>query len=129
MSYARFLFLTQSSDLNTGIDLIREHIERVASTPRPTVRRELKVAQAYAESLRNGYGWQLTRHVFSTVAQPGICFDGVNLIARRVDFDPALPRLCIGKHIDSMPHSPGADDNSSAVTMLFVLSLKICIRR
>lgn len=44
-----------------------------------------------------------------------------NIVAR-TDFDPAIPKILIGAHYDSVPRSPGADDNASAVASLLAIA-------
>ena len=41
-----------------------------------------------------------------------------NLIANLLDSDPAAPYLLVGAHYDTVPGTPGADDNASAVAVL-----------
>ena len=45
----------------------------------------------------------------------------VNLIARPADL-PSGPRLIIGAHLDTVPGTPGADDNASGVAVLLEVS-------
>ncbi len=41
-----------------------------------------------------------------------------NLVGRRVGARPELPRVLVGAHVDTVPGSPGADDNASGVAVL-----------
>lgn len=41
-----------------------------------------------------------------------------NVVGRRAGSDPARPWVVVGAHFDSTPHTPGADDNASAVAAM-----------
>jgi Zn-dependent M28 family amino/carboxypeptidase len=41
-----------------------------------------------------------------------------NLVFEKVGEDPSLPVIIMGAHYDSVPFTPGADDNASGVSML-----------
>jgi hypothetical protein len=42
----------------------------------------------------------------------------VNVIATAPGLDPAAPHLVVGAHLDTVPQSPGAEDNASGVAVL-----------
>ncbi|MFN0196458.1 MAG: M28 family peptidase, partial [Planctomycetaceae bacterium] len=49
--------------------------------------------------------------------------NGTNLIAVHPAHPPGnRPRVCVGAHLDSVTHSPGADDNGSAVAALLEIA-------
>lgn len=45
-----------------------------------------------------------------------------NVIADPPGFDPAQPHLVIGAHLDTVPQSPGAEDNASGVAVMLELA-------
>jgi Zn-dependent M28 family amino/carboxypeptidase len=45
-----------------------------------------------------------------------------NVIADPPGFDPAQPHVVIGAHLDTVPQSPGAEDNASGVAVLLELA-------
>lgn len=45
-----------------------------------------------------------------------------NVIADPPGFDPTEPHLVVGAHLDSVPQSPGAEDNASGVAVMLELS-------
>ena len=79
-------------------------------------RERLEAAQRYvAEQWRS---WNLT------VSSDAFSYMGerfTNLIARPTSF-PAGKRLLIGAHLDTVPGTPGADDNASGVAALLEVS-------
>ena len=46
----------------------------------------------------------------------------VNVIADPPGFDPAKPHVVIGAHLDTVPQSPGAEDNASGITTMIELA-------
>ena len=48
--------------------------------------------------------------------------DGVNLLTRPLPDQDDLPLFIVGAHYDSLPCTPGADDNASAVAALLELA-------
>jgi Zn-dependent M28 family amino/carboxypeptidase len=92
---------------------LRDHVERLALSPRPPqspgharaaehVRRHLE---------RSGYHVEEQLVALRTLS-------GRNLLTRPVPDRPDRPLLIVGAHYDSLPNSPGADDNASAVAAL-----------
>lgn len=71
------------------------------STPEQRDRARAYLAQALAQA-----GWQPQAQSFS---------GGVNLVAQRPGTDPTAGTLLLAAHYDTVPLSPGADDNASAV--------------
>jgi len=45
-----------------------------------------------------------------------------NVIAEPIAFDAASPHLIVGAHLDTVPQSPGANDNASGVAVLLELA-------
>lgn len=76
----------------------------------------LKAAEAYVtEQWRS---WRLAVS-FDELSYTGERF--VNLIARPMK-SPRSPRLIIGAHLDTVPGTPGADDNASGVAVMLEVS-------
>jgi Zn-dependent M28 family amino/carboxypeptidase len=49
----------------------------------------------------------------------------VNIIAYGKNFDPLQPAILLGAHYDTVPGTPGADDNASAVAVLLETARKV----
>ena len=81
-----------------------------------TSRAHLEAAQAYVASQWWQWGLQVVPDEFS---HQGERF--ANLIARPIACPPG-PRLILGAHLDTVPGSPGADDNSSGVAALLEIA-------
>ena len=45
-----------------------------------------------------------------------------NVVAVPAGFDPARPHLVVGAHLDTVPQSPGAEDNASGVAVVLELA-------
>src|SRR5579864_7108585 len=103
-------------DLTNLSRLLREHVECLASKPRPPDTREHQAAREYiVNHLRNsGFTVKVVPH------QEGgdTC---LNIYTKSIPADKNLPVVVIGAHYDSIPESPGADDNGSAVAALLEL--------
>ncbi len=52
-----------------------------------------------------------------------------NVVATNDGGDPARPWVVIGAHFDSTPHTPGADDNASAVAAMLEIARLLAGRR
>ena len=117
----------------TDIDRIREHIVELTRVPRPCHSAELESCRQYVTHRLEEFGWVVQRHEWSEVNDYGDLnfgesLTGINLVATRPASDAAggerkaLPRLCVGAHLDSRPDTPGADDNASAVATLLEIA-------
>src|SRR5262245_58178983 len=93
---------------------LRVHVERLASAPRAPGTEEHRQARVYIKG-------RLERAGF-TVEERSAAGAGVNLLTRPLPDQPGLPLVIIGAHYDSIPGSPGADDNASAVAALLELA-------
>ena len=81
--------------------------------------------------LSAGHG-QARRHITETFQQAaldveqrrfeGPGFDGFNILTKPIPERDELPLLVVGAHYDSVPGSPGADDNASGVAALLALA-------
>src|SRR5947209_7951365 len=109
--------MTPDRELAERTRRLREDVAALAQAPRPMgssahrqagdyIRQELKQAGLIVDEMR--------------FREAG--FVGTNLHARP-RLDPSeLPLLIVGAHYDSIPGSPGADDNASAVAALLELA-------
>jgi Zn-dependent M28 family amino/carboxypeptidase len=85
---------------------LRQHVEALAGTPRVPGTPEHARAVEYIEDAFNDMGLWCVKHVFE---------DGsVNIVAEK----SKVPTFVVGAHFDSVPGSPGADDNASGVAAL-----------
>jgi Zn-dependent M28 family amino/carboxypeptidase len=96
---------------------LRAHVEALASAPRPPNTRAHKEAAAYVRQHLGRAGFTVDDMRFSEGGY--LC---INLAARPIPDRPELPLVLIGAHYDSIPDSPGADDNASAVAALIELA-------
>lgn len=100
-------------------DRLRRHVERLDE---PRGRRfavaAMHRAEDYVTRELESAGWRVRREGFT---RPGA--SGVNLLAdwQTAGADPAR-KLLVGAHLDTVPGSPGADDNASAVAALLELA-------
>jgi hypothetical protein len=95
---------------------LRQAVERI-SVPRPYGSEANRDVCAWLHAELAGMGY--------AVARQGR-FD--NLVARWPD-DPEEPEILVGAHYDSVPGSPGADDNASAVAALLACARSLAGRR
>lgn len=93
------------------------HLTRLEGERHPyTNRAQLRAAQEYVAEQWRSWGYAVVPDEFSYMGEPF-----VNLIAQAPDHPPG-PRLIIGAHLDTVPGSPGADDNASGVAAMLELS-------
>jgi Zn-dependent M28 family amino/carboxypeptidase len=109
--------MTELPELETLEDRLRLHVEGLAAIPRPPGSAAHTLAQASIEAHLRQAGFSVTRQPFSNNGTAG-----VNLITAPRPNDPKLPLVIVGAHYDSIPDSPGADDNASAVAALMELA-------
>ena len=74
---------------------------------------KLDAAGEYIEGEFADMGLDVQRQEYEVSGQ-----NTANIIARSVWFDPSRPTLLLGAHYDTVPGTPGADDNASAVAVL-----------
>ncbi len=96
---------------------LRTHVETLASTPRPPGSPEHTQAAAYIRDHLRTAGFTV-RETEQAVGG----FPCRNLLTDPFPQDERLPLVIIGAHYDSIPGSPGADDNGSAVAALLELA-------
>ena len=97
-------------------DLVRlERLVRRSATPRhPSTSRDAldAVEDLVALELASA-GLRVERHLFTHAGR-----EFHNVLGTRDGTDPSRPWLVVGAHFDSTPHTPGADDNASAVAAM-----------
>ena len=74
---------------------------------------KLRAAGEYVEGEFTDMGLTVGRHEYEASGR-----STANIIARSVWFDPSKPAILLGAHYDTVPGTPGADDNASAVAVL-----------
>src|SRR5947208_1862625 len=109
--------MTDLPELDLLEDRLRLHVEALASIPRPPGSAAHMLAQASIEAHFRQAGFAVTRQPFQV---GGVA--GVNLLTAPRPDRPELPLLVVAAHYDSIPDSPGADDNASAVAALMELA-------
>jgi Zn-dependent M28 family amino/carboxypeptidase len=99
------------------------HVRTLAQSPRPAESRALQAARSYVAAEFESHGWNIESTRFKATADDGTQITGINLVARHPSlFTGERPRFCVGAHVDSIPDSPGADDNASAVATLLEIA-------
>jgi Zn-dependent M28 family amino/carboxypeptidase len=96
---------------------LRAHVAYLAATPRPPGSPAHRQAADYIRDQLQRAGFSVDTENFSEEG-----FQGTNLLTRPLPDRPDLPLVIIGAHYDSIPGSPGADDNASAVAALLELA-------
>ena len=95
------------------VERLRSHLQKLEGERHPWMSPErLQAAQRYVTEQWRSWGLTVSWDEFSYMGQRF-----VNLIARPPDF-PTGPRLILGAHLDTVPGTPGADDNASGVAAL-----------
>jgi Zn-dependent M28 family amino/carboxypeptidase len=100
---------------------LRRHVERLAKVPRPPGSSEHAQAHTYLTQ-------ELSAAGFVVSCERGICHGQsvsnayANLLTAPMPADPNLPLFVVAAHYDSIPTSPGADDNASALAALIELA-------
>lgn len=92
---------------------LRSHVEKLARTPRMPGSPEHLAAAEHIRAHLQEAGFSVQRERFQGPER-----FGTNLLTQPLPENEALPLLVIGAHYDSVPGSPGADDNASAVAAL-----------
>ena len=102
---------------------LRTHVRTLAASPRVPGTAEHAQAAAYVREHLLQAGLEVSDDPFSDGAQRG-----VNIRARLPSDATELPLLIVGAHYDSIPGSPGADDNASAVAALLEIARSLSSR-
>jgi Zn-dependent M28 family amino/carboxypeptidase len=98
-------------------DRLRQHVEELAATPRPPESAAHRRAGDYIRARFQEAGFIVDEQPFDLTGHPGL-----NLLTRPQPENSTLPLVIIGAHYDSIPDSPGADDNASGVAALLELA-------
>lgn len=109
--------------MEVDLELLRTHLAELARVPRPAESKRLAELQTYVTLTLEGSGWCVSPHAFTAESDYRSHLNGINLVAHHTDHPVTDgPRFCIGAHLDSLPDSPGADDNASAVATLLEIA-------
>jgi Zn-dependent M28 family amino/carboxypeptidase len=92
---------------------LRAHVAALAASPRPPGSAEHRAAREYIGAHLGRAGFEVEAVSYAS---------GLNLLTAPIPADDALPLVIVGAHYDSIPGSPGADDNASAVAALLELA-------
>jgi Zn-dependent M28 family amino/carboxypeptidase len=96
---------------------LRQHVEVLAQAPRVPTSRAHRDAEDYIADHLQAAGFAVQEAGYLPEGTP--C---TNLIARMLPENTAHPLVIIGAHYDTVPDTPGADDNASAVAALLELA-------
>jgi Zn-dependent M28 family amino/carboxypeptidase len=92
---------------------LRAHVQTLAATPRPPGSPAHRKAAAHVEAHLRQAGFAVEPLTLSDAG-----YTALNLVTRPLPDRPDLPLVLVAAHYDSIPDSPGADDNASAVAAL-----------
>lgn len=96
---------------------VRQHVAALARTPRTPGSREHRAAADYVRHHLEQAGLSVEEASFE---QAGLA--GTNVLARLPPQQGDRPVVVVGAHYDSIPGTPGADDNASGVAALIELA-------
>ena len=103
----------------TGLEQrLRQHVAALASIPRPPGSAAHRQAQDYIRTHLSRAGFSVQDDAYT----PASKVPGLNLLTRPLPERADLPLVIVGAHYDSLPETPGADDNASAVAALLELA-------
>lgn len=109
------------------------HLAEVVG-PRPATAPSYLRAADWVAGRFERLGWQVQRQRFP--APEGVSWGvaveaggSLNVVAQRGDLRPGEPWLAIGAHLDTVPRSPGAEDNASGIGVLLAVGRAITWRR
>jgi Zn-dependent M28 family amino/carboxypeptidase len=104
-------------DLRQLESRLKHHVEVLAQSPRVPGTRAHRLAEDYIADFLHHAGFSVQEANYLPEGYP--C---TNFLARRLPEPPAGPLVVVGAHYDTVPGSPGADDNASAVAALLELA-------
>lgn len=104
-------------NLDALAERLQTHVRYLAARPRPHGSHEHEQAKKYIRDHVQSCGFRVTA---SAHREAGFTFE--NLLTQPHPADEQLPLLIVAAHFDSVPGSPGADDNASAVAALLELA-------
>ena len=103
--------------LDTLADRLRHHVQELAATPRPPDTPAHRRAVDYIRTWFDVAGFSVDEQSFDLTG-----LTGLNLLTHPLPRNSTLPLVIVGAHYDSIPNSPGADDNASGVAALLELA-------
>ena len=104
-------------DLPALADRLRQHVLTLARAPRAPGSAEHRQAAAYVRGHLERAGFVVRESAFREGG-----FAGVNLLTDPLPARGGLPLVIVGAHYDTIPDTPGADDNASAIAALLELA-------
>lgn len=102
------------------VDHLRTHVDRLAGLigPRyPGRPKTFKAAADYAETELGQFGDLVVRERYQTLGE-----EVANIYVERAGATKPRETVIVGAHYDTIPSTPGADDNASAVAMLIEIA-------
>jgi Zn-dependent M28 family amino/carboxypeptidase len=99
---------------------LRQHVEFIARTARPPGSAWHARSRGYIRERLAGAGCTPTEDAAELAGLPL-----VNVLTEALPSAPELPLVIVGAHYDSVPGSPGADDNASAVAALLEIAAQM----
>src|SRR5262249_25406460 len=109
--------MTEYFDMADITQRARQHVAALAQHPRTPGSWEHGQAATYIRTHLEKTGLLLEEAHFREAG-----LTGLNLLARARPQRADLPLLIVGAHYDSVPGTPGADDNASGVAALLELA-------
>jgi Zn-dependent M28 family amino/carboxypeptidase len=110
--------MTEKIDWTALEQRLRHHVGTLAAVPRPPGSAAHRQAQDHIRLHLKRAGFAVLEDPYSTTG----ALPGLNLLTAPVPNRPDLPLVIMGAHYDSLPQTPGADDNASAVAALLELA-------
>jgi aminopeptidase YwaD len=105
------------TDRGTLVERLRQHVVALASSPRPPGSPQHARAAAYIDEHLRQAGFTVHKVGYEEAG-----YSCRNLVTAPLPADDRLPLAIIAAHYDSIPESPGADDNASAVAALLEMA-------
>jgi Zn-dependent M28 family amino/carboxypeptidase len=96
---------------------LRRHLVNLAREPRPPGSPGHACARRHVLTTLEHAGFEVEERRFE-----GSGLDGFNIFTRPIPERDDMPLLIVGAHYDSVPGSPGADDNASGVAALLAVA-------
>lgn len=105
--------MKQSVSIKPNLEKLARHLREIARERNwRTTPDVLKEVQNYVKEELLSYGFEVREEPFSFAGQT------FSNVAARLPQESRERELIVGAHFDSVPHSPGADDNASGVACL-----------
>jgi Zn-dependent M28 family amino/carboxypeptidase len=110
--------MREGSDRAQRERTLRRHVEALATTPRPPGSAAHRLAREHIRAHLNRAGFTVADDAYGADSP----VPGLNLLTAPRPDRPDLPLVVVGAHYDSLPGTPGADDNASAVAALLEIA-------